>query len=132
MKRSEEIKKGLELCGVFDGDCENCAYDDGRQSFCGDRLRKDALAYIRQLEGGIDKAFQTLQSVATLIKDRLAQVERERDAAVFDLYGDCDVCKNGGKTCMKCVHCLMSQEATMDGWEWRGVCAENTEEDANV
>lgn len=46
-KTPEEIKKGLELCGAFDGDCENCAYDDGRQILCSDHLRKDALAYIR-------------------------------------------------------------------------------------
>lgn len=113
MKTPEEIKKGLELCGVLDGDCENCAYDDGPQNFCDDRLRRDALTYILQLES------------------RLAQVEKEMDAAVYDLHGDCDVCKNGGKTCMKCVHCLMSQEATMDSWEWRGVCAENSKEDSH-
>lgn len=51
MKTSEEIKKGLDVCGTLDGDCENCPYD-GLQIFCGDRLRKDALAYIQQLESG--------------------------------------------------------------------------------
>ena len=96
MKKPDEIKKGLELCGALDGDCENCAYDDGRQIFCGDRLRKDALAYIRQLEDGIGKASQTLQSVATLIKDRFAQVEKERAAAVreLEITEDCNNCKH--------------------------------------
>ena len=110
MKTPDEIKKGLEVCATLDGDCENCPYD-GLQIFCVDLSRKDALKYIKQLES------------------RIAQVERERDAALYDLHGDCDYCKTDRKMCVKCVHCLMSQEATMDSWEWRGVCAENTMEE---
>ena len=57
MKTPDEIKKGLELCGVLDGDCENCQYDDGRQLLCFDQLKKDALAYIQQLENKL-KAYE--------------------------------------------------------------------------
>lgn len=109
MKTPDESKCGMEcirtnverICVKPEkGQCPRC-----------EQLVSESLARIQQLES------------------RLAQVEKERDAAVFDLHGDCDVCKNGGKTCIKCVHCLMSQEATIDGWKWRGVCAENTKEE---
>ena len=107
---AEEIKKGLEVCATLDGDCESCPYDD-RTIHCSDRMRKDALAYIQQLES------------------RLAQVERERDAAVYDIaklvkrlgYGPCRYCRKtydtNDATCSICV------------FEWRGVCPENTKEE---
>lgn len=62
MKPPEEIKKGLELCGVLDGDCENCPYDDGPQLLCVDRLRKDALAYSQQLESSRWELFDDLST----------------------------------------------------------------------
>lgn len=110
MKTPEDIKKCLEVCATLDGDCENCPYD-GLQIFCTDRMRKDALAYIQQLES------------------RIAQVERERDAAVADLHGDCEACKNGGTACLTCVHNLCAIEELADAWQWRGVCEENTKEE---
>ncbi len=55
MKKPEEIKKGMEVCATLDGDCENCPYD-GLQIFCAGRLRKDALAYIQQLESRLSEA----------------------------------------------------------------------------
>lgn len=105
-KTPDEIKKGLECCATLDGDCESCPYDD-LQIFCGDRLRKDAISYIQQLES------------------RLAQAEKERDAAVCDLrtfvdrYVGCLICD---KT--RCVGCN-----TSNNWSWRGVCPENTKEE---
>lgn len=47
MRTPEEIKKGLERC--IDGDCDSCPYYEAKKD-CGDRLKLDALAYIRQLE----------------------------------------------------------------------------------
>lgn len=49
MKPPDEIKKGLNICGELDGDCDNCAYA-GFKVFRMDRLRQDALTYIQQLE----------------------------------------------------------------------------------
>ena len=43
----EEIKRGLKCC--IDGDCDSCPYYEAKKD-CGDRLKIDALAYIRQLE----------------------------------------------------------------------------------
>lgn len=61
------------------------------------------------------------------LESRLAQVERERDAAVRDLeevttrvsswHIDCDYCKDKEKPI--CESC---------NWQWRGICAENTHE----
>lgn len=109
MKTPDSIKKGLELCGVLDGDCENCPYDDGPQLLCADRLRKDALAYIRQLES------------------RLAQVEMERDAAVRDCARfPCYTCteRENGDFCPQC----RTTGTFRALHEWRGVCPENTKE----
>ena len=63
------------------------------------------------------------------LESRLAQAERERDAAVHDLeeltgrvssfHLDCDYCKDKDKPV--CKNC---------DWQWRGVCPENTKEDS--
>lgn len=114
MKTPDEIKNGLKACGTLDGDCENCPYDDGLQLFCVDRLRKDAFVYFQHLES------------------RLAQVERERDAAVMDVtyvafapevckhYKYCQTIDNDGdKGCFGPICC--------EDYEWRGPCPENTQ-----
>lgn len=123
MKSPDEIKKGLFCC--WEDGCATCPYDDDctmEANF--EQLAKDALAYIQQLES------------------RLAQVERERDAAVADLKdsGDCRYCKNldlsdncgFGNCCTcendKCPCCKCDRKN--DHFEWRGICAENTKEDA--
>ncbi|MBR5874530.1 MAG: hypothetical protein IKY90_07360 [Oscillospiraceae bacterium] len=110
MKTPEEIKKGLYHCGTIDVSCTNCPYDEDCHTqgdgYCS--VEDDALIYIQQLE------------------TRLAQVERERDAAVRDLakamsldgVEDCSFCKNIKKP--YCDPCK---------WEWRGVCKENTKGD---
>lgn len=57
MKTPDEIKKGLKCCTPvdeewncigFDGLCSECPYKGER--FCGDEMRRDAIAYINQLE----------------------------------------------------------------------------------
>lgn len=84
-------------------------------------------------------------AAACQLKDRLAQAERERDAAVNDLrdnYEPCNVCKKKNiceQYCPKngydCVSCLDTERCIFynctkdnDLWEWRGVCTENTKE----
>lgn len=117
MNRSpEEIKKGLKCCvakvkGLTVKDCDvDCTYfHEG--VFCKNMLHGDAIRIIQQLES------------------RLAQAERERDAAVMDLENvielsaivnlDCEFCKHMDRpTCEEC------------GWEWRGVCQANTKEES--
>ena len=64
MKTPDEIKKGLECCNndfiPADGTsrCSCCPYDIGDEHpECADILHIDALAYIVQLEAGIDRVY---------------------------------------------------------------------------
>lgn len=111
MKTPDEIKNGLSL-HRSNLDCDNiCPYDgwNVETGSCVQRLMRDTVEYIEHLES------------------RLAQVERERDAAVKDLSvaKSCKICKNYAgvfvpNICMDCIECC--------NFEWRGVCAENTKE----
>lgn len=107
MKTPEEIKKGLETCiGECTGNKPHCPYHECGNG-CMDTMNRNSLAYINQLE------------------QRLAQAERERDAAVEDLYPSCELCKYDNRKadevpCVGCGHGL--------NWEWRGVCEENSKD----
>ena len=133
MKTLDEIKKGLEQCVKAESGetgCSGCPYimscikeEDP------DSIMAVALSYIQQLES------------------RLAQVERERDAALHDLKlsdGDeCAFCKHTNlrdELCAKngydCVTCADQERCVClgctrneDKWEWRGVCSENAKEE---
>lgn len=138
MKTPEEIKKGLECCGttIVEGRRTTCnaqcpyAYEG---IFCRNVLHGDAKSYIVQLEAGIDHAEKVTRECEKSITEnldklqsRLAQVERERDAAVNDLNKAmlldeaefCTFCKN-----IKKPYCHSCE------FEWRGVCPENTKEE---
>lgn len=116
MKTPEEIKKGLEC---YAGKCEGNVCNECQRSvytlheLFTNKPTKDALAYIQQLETNysqVSKALcgkenaapdELLQAVDQL-KSRLAQAERERDAALYDLREadqyECTHCKNNGTT----------------------------------
>lgn len=109
MKTPDEIKKGLGCYRAKHpysiGRCpEGCPYEKNGE-FCRNMLNMDALAYIQQLES------------------RLAQVERERDAAVQTVHGLCLHCKNdGSEKCRKCLFWpsrvyFVSNETYVDHWE---------------
>ena len=118
MKTPDEIKKGLELHNTA-GRCKECPYtaDSEFKKTCFQLVAADALAYIQQIE------------------TRLAQVERERDAAVQTVHGLCLHCKNDrSEKCRKCLFWpsrvyFVSTETYVDHWEWRGVCPESTKEE---
>ncbi|MDD6041915.1 MAG: hypothetical protein PUD63_12095 [Clostridia bacterium] len=72
---------------------------------------------------------------ASVLASRLAQVERERDAAVKAVeWYPCFTCKNISSA--HCEDCLRNRNLALDragkylpdNYEWRGVCAENTKE----
>lgn len=128
MKSPDEIKKGLECCQPkWDGKslvptCDECPYiHEGH--WCRNVL------------------FGDLRRYTIGIEQRLAQVERERDAAVRELKlgEDCDNCKHrneckhdgfGYKKCTECGECPCSKcEGGESQYEWRGVCAENSKGD---
>lgn len=131
MKTSDEIKNGLAVCATLDGDCENCPYDDRKQLTCVDRSRRDALAYIIHFE------------------TRLAQVERERNAAVGDLQeaardgAVCTACKHDEEfaeacadadfDCKQCKQpCMCKTCNANSNYEWIGLCEENTHDQPSM
>lgn len=89
----------------------------------------ETISQVKKVLCGNEKATnEELLQAASQLKSRLAQVERERDAAIADLklYAGCKVCKHGDfkfpKECMDC-----GDETNY--WQWRGVCPENTKEE---
>ena len=101
----EEIKRGLECCKPVWVDnhwktCDvECPYIEDVGGFCREQLMVEALAYIQQLE-------------------------RERDAAVDEIFKTCSNCKHeklgyGVGPCppieeyVKMIDC--------SNWQWRGV-----------
>lgn len=121
MRTPEVIKKGLECCvakpnGLTVKDCDiECPYfHEG--VFCKNALHGDVKRIIQQLES------------------RLAQTERERDAAVSDISRAsaflCRACrKNNWPNCGAGRNNLEPDDVIgCDDFEWRGVCDENTKE----
>lgn len=117
MKTPEEIKKGL-TCVCDTPDCEKCAYAT--------KVNDDEFGEILQFH--CSQIYEDAYDLICQLEQRLAQVERERDAAVFDLHGHCDYCKTGKNDCAKCVyyHYFHIEEPVEDLWQWRGVCEENS------
>lgn len=111
MKKPEENKKGLETCiGKCIGDKPHCPYHSCGD-WCTDKMNRNALAYIRQLEA------------------ELEAVKRERDAMERDFLGFamcenniCNYCNS--LTAEMCIRC---DDRYPQGFKWRGVCPENTE-----
>lgn len=103
MKTPEEIKKDAETCmnHPHTYSCNSC------------RLYSEC-------HGIAEHIIKELYDLVIHYESRLAQVERERDAAVADLklYAGCKVCKHGDfkfpKECMDCGN-------ETNYWEWRGV-----------
>lgn len=118
MKTPEEIKKGLAHCSGDAETCDGCPYrkEGDYEDLCVDVSQTDALAYIIQLE------------------QRLAQAERERDAAVVDLSNSCQYCKFASAavdeaqcaSCIKLKNAWLFSPSLRTKFEWRGVCEENS------
>lgn len=141
MHTPNEIKKGLEC---YAGKCEGNVCNECQRSVYTlpelfiNEPAKDALAYIQQLEADLKSereqhqytidAANVMKDEAMKLESRLAQVERERDAAVKDLklVRCCGTCVNNEGGCT--TECYIVS-GVPSGWEWRGVCEENTEEE---
>lgn len=123
MKAPDEIKKGLECCWKNRSDigvsvCNDCPYLGKRTGQCKVELGLDALALIRQLEARervLDEGCAALASIA-------GRLERERDAAVSELVGTCQVCRwEETAKCASCHFCEDAWNVHESNWEWRGV-----------
>lgn len=59
MRTPEEIKKGLECCAKNKPyPCNGCPYERTFEEEWSCKLHSDALAYIKQLEEGIDRCYK--------------------------------------------------------------------------
>lgn len=127
IQQLEERNERLEytLCGVMhsidkwlDAEPYDFDKDDGTEAATrASNSREVALKAIEQLE------------------TRIAQAERERDAAVkvMSLVRLCENCKHCDKSCESypCSSCSMDRERRKPNWEWRGVCTRNTKKEEN-
>ena len=151
MKTPEEIKKGLECCMDYQSCAEygesKCPYNDVTK--CMEALLADALAYIQQLEMDNDRldkavteATELLRSGVELVSKRnkeleaqLAQVEREKYAAISELANSCYACRfilddSHCEGCFQRNGKYPWSPMARTKFEWRGVYPENTKEDA--
>lgn len=101
----EEIRNGLRQCGKNTWcDGPDCPYYEIYE--CHTYIAKDALALINQL-----------------LEDK-KQLERERDAAVEQLRGQCEYCANVrdcGRCEEDCDECPCDMCYRGDNWQWCGV-----------
>lgn len=107
MKTPEEIKEDAEIClnHPLHETCNHC------------RLYNEC-------DGMAEHIIKELY-------DLVLQVERERDAAVYDINRCCGTCKHFQNeeddcTAEECIGSGSYMEPS--GWQWRGVCPENTKE----
>ena len=71
---------------------------------------------------------EELLAEISLLKEKLAKAEKERDAAIADLreycYPVCDYCKYNDDEHLNngyCKACSVQGKTTRFGWEWRGI-----------
>ena len=106
---------------------------------CAVKMHADALAYIQQLEAAnaelLTKVEQLevenklfMETIGLLhvtenqLETKCHQLEQERDAAVNELIGTCQVCR--WEETEKCASCHFNSDAwnvCESNWEWRGV-----------
>lgn len=157
MKTPDDIKKGLEICTTDGVSCTECPYCDVCVAYGGKTdVDVDALAYIQQLEADLQytvDAANIMKDEALKLEQRLAQVERERDAAVVDIRNAkwmlCHVCKNYYRPDPAVRHYACKEFGDFSDFlnpsdfaeeeydfpslcgkfKWRGVCPENTKEE---
>jgi hypothetical protein len=92
----------------------------------------------KALCGKENATFDELLQAANQLKSRLAQAERERDAALsewkrtkMDSEGMCWTCKHGFITDIGSCRCISHVPCDEgENWQWRGVCEENTKEES--
>jgi len=97
MRSPEEIKNAMRGCHSF-GSCSECPYFSFQVTLSCKRQRNaDALALIQQLEA-------------------------ERDVAVSELVGTCQVCRwEETEKCGSCHFNVEAWNAHESNWQWRGV-----------
>lgn len=124
METPDDIKKGLECCGVSCS-CDECPYsfdlpfEDGIKGCIGG-LEEDASAYIQQLEEKYERAMEN----AKILSDAVTQLEAEKNQLLEDLADHCGsktLCKKyEDGTCPHGYDCTLYL-STCEDYEWRGL-----------
>lgn len=133
----DEIKKGMECCM---GDplvwhCDECPYaeqgaevDDGCD-YNGAQVMQDALDLIQLLQADnaqMNRCIENMTDKLNAMNDEVAKLQAERDAAVSELVGTCQVCRwEETAKCASCHFCEDAWNVHESNWEWRGVQKED-------
>lgn len=125
MKTPEEIKKGLECAlprscnGNKCSTCPNATYSISE--LLEGELIKDVIAYIQWLESHVEQ----MENVIRLLG-------KEKDAAIHDCaMFPCSTCSDRENGDL-CYTCLVHPSSERSNYNWRGVCEENTKDDADA
>ena len=141
MKTPDKNKCGLEcirtnverICVKPEkGQCPRCEQIVGRNLELEAIYSQVSNALCGKENATLDEVLQVVRQV----KAELEAVKRERDAAVRDIPRACEYCKhyeiifNGATPDHDCKNpeCY-NISGVNTGWQWRGVCPENTEEE---
>lgn len=90
------------------------------------------LEFYKECNGDCRYIIKELYDLVLKLESSLAQVERERDAAVFDLSQEsCRCCKHvkcssDEYPCNRCRTFKYPYYFARGNYEWRGICEENT------
>ena len=121
MKTSDEIRKAAQLLRREAG---RAAMAYGTDLMYGGKECQTEEEWIDALDAGADALL-----LVEDLESRLAQAERERDAAVADLRREacCYQCQDNetdemDEPCYSCLETIGERP----NWQWRGVCAENS------
>ena len=117
MESIEKVKKGLECC-KSSPTCSLCPYYN--EDDC-NVMERDALACIRQLEhdnAELKESLDYTDAANTELHSALENAQRERDALLDVIRGDCCICANY----KECVENDFTIERNYPScWQWRGV-----------
>lgn len=98
MKTPEEIKKGLECCNNMADGCMKCPYETEVEFgwHCVVERNIDALAYIEQLEDGIDRIYKLAKDIKVpttnpewiSVKEKLPETHGQKCVGLYSQHGD--------------------------------------------
>ena len=70
----------------------------------------------------LSKRVKELETQNAELSGKIGQLEAERDAAVSELVGTCQVCRwEGTEKCDSCHFCEDAWNVHESRWQWRGV-----------
>lgn len=92
-------------------------------------LNDDAIKVIQQLQADnaqLNRCIENMTDKLNAAHDETAKLQAERDAAVSELVGTCQVCRwEETEKCASCHFCEDAWNVHESNWEWRGVQKED-------